>query len=401
MRLDRGKARAGGRRAWRSRWRSASPKRAEGIVRIIDVKMEEAIKAISTMRGHDLRDFMLLAFGGAGPVHAGAHRPRSRHGRRDRAALSRRLFGDRPADVRRQARLYPLAHDAARRAHARRCRTPCSRSWRRRRATICADDGFADRAKSASSARSTCAMPARATRSRSPARPTETAALAALRQTFDAQHKSHVRPHGARGAGRGRVLSGARHRPRAGGRDAEIQAAGRERSPTRCAKRGRCASTARRSTARSISAKGSMSGLTLRGPAILDQFDCTTVICAGPDRARRRVEEFDRDGGAEVTICARHRKCASIDASHRCRRSRSGQGEPRRHRAGDAELAVPHRLLHHRARIAGRLLRADERAGRRRRPARRAAAAYRRLSGLLRAPCSRIRRRRSPKATPS
>jgi N-methylhydantoinase A len=44
---------------------------AEGVVRIINVKMEEAIKAISTMRGHDLRDFMLLAFGGAGPLHAG------------------------------------------------------------------------------------------------------------------------------------------------------------------------------------------------------------------------------------------------------------------------------------------------------------------------------------------
>jgi N-methylhydantoinase A len=43
---------------------------AEGIVQIIDVKMQEAIKAISTMRGHDLRDFMLLAFGGAGPLHA-------------------------------------------------------------------------------------------------------------------------------------------------------------------------------------------------------------------------------------------------------------------------------------------------------------------------------------------
>jgi N-methylhydantoinase A len=43
---------------------------AEGIIRIIDVKMAEAIKAISTMRGHDLRDFMLIAFGGAGPVHA-------------------------------------------------------------------------------------------------------------------------------------------------------------------------------------------------------------------------------------------------------------------------------------------------------------------------------------------
>ena len=44
---------------------------AAGVIRIIDVKMEEAIKAISTMRGHDLRDFMLLAFGGAGPLHAG------------------------------------------------------------------------------------------------------------------------------------------------------------------------------------------------------------------------------------------------------------------------------------------------------------------------------------------
>jgi N-methylhydantoinase A len=43
---------------------------AEGIARIIEVKMEEAIKAISTMRGHDLRDFRLLAFGGAGPLHA-------------------------------------------------------------------------------------------------------------------------------------------------------------------------------------------------------------------------------------------------------------------------------------------------------------------------------------------
>ncbi len=45
---------------------------AEGVVRLIDVKMQEAIKAISTMRGHDLREFMLLAFGGAGPVHAAA-----------------------------------------------------------------------------------------------------------------------------------------------------------------------------------------------------------------------------------------------------------------------------------------------------------------------------------------
>ena len=42
-----------------------------------------------------------------------ADRPRPRHGRHDRAALSRRLFGDRPDHVRRQARLHPVAHDAA------------------------------------------------------------------------------------------------------------------------------------------------------------------------------------------------------------------------------------------------------------------------------------------------
>ena len=50
---------------------------AEGIVRIINVKMQEAIKAISTMRGHDLRDFHLLAFGGAGPLHAARIAPNS------------------------------------------------------------------------------------------------------------------------------------------------------------------------------------------------------------------------------------------------------------------------------------------------------------------------------------
>jgi N-methylhydantoinase A len=43
---------------------------ADGIVRVVNVKMTEAIKAISTERGFDLREFSLIAFGGAGPVHA-------------------------------------------------------------------------------------------------------------------------------------------------------------------------------------------------------------------------------------------------------------------------------------------------------------------------------------------
>lgn len=43
---------------------------ADGIVTVVNVAMAEAIKAISTHRGFDVRDFTLIPFGGAGPVHA-------------------------------------------------------------------------------------------------------------------------------------------------------------------------------------------------------------------------------------------------------------------------------------------------------------------------------------------
>ena len=43
---------------------------ARGIVEIVGVKMQEAIKVVSSNRGYDLRDFHLLAFGGAGAIHA-------------------------------------------------------------------------------------------------------------------------------------------------------------------------------------------------------------------------------------------------------------------------------------------------------------------------------------------
>jgi N-methylhydantoinase A len=71
MRLDRAKAQEAVERAVAGPLSLSVADAAEGVIRIIDVKMQEAIKAISSMRGHDLRDFMLLAFGGAGPLHAG------------------------------------------------------------------------------------------------------------------------------------------------------------------------------------------------------------------------------------------------------------------------------------------------------------------------------------------
>jgi N-methylhydantoinase A/oxoprolinase/acetone carboxylase beta subunit len=43
---------------------------AEGVVRIANANMEAAIRVVSVRRGYDSRDFALLAFGGAGGLHA-------------------------------------------------------------------------------------------------------------------------------------------------------------------------------------------------------------------------------------------------------------------------------------------------------------------------------------------
>ncbi|MGD0631489.1 MAG: hydantoinase/oxoprolinase family protein, partial [Terracidiphilus sp.] len=43
---------------------------AAGILRVVESAMEKAIRIISIERGHDPRDFTLVAFGGGGPLHA-------------------------------------------------------------------------------------------------------------------------------------------------------------------------------------------------------------------------------------------------------------------------------------------------------------------------------------------
>jgi N-methylhydantoinase A len=45
---------------------------AEGIVAIVNENMAGALRLVSVQRGHDPRDFALVAFGGAGPLHANA-----------------------------------------------------------------------------------------------------------------------------------------------------------------------------------------------------------------------------------------------------------------------------------------------------------------------------------------
>ena len=43
---------------------------SDGILRIATANMGRAIRSVSTEHGHDPADFVLFAFGGAGPLHA-------------------------------------------------------------------------------------------------------------------------------------------------------------------------------------------------------------------------------------------------------------------------------------------------------------------------------------------
>jgi len=71
MKLDRAKAEKVLEEKIASPLKLSALEAAEGILKIINVKMEEAIKAVSSQRGYDIRDFTLIAFGGGGPMHAG------------------------------------------------------------------------------------------------------------------------------------------------------------------------------------------------------------------------------------------------------------------------------------------------------------------------------------------
>jgi N-methylhydantoinase A len=45
---------------------------AEGIIRIVNENMVGALRLVSVEQGYDPRDFALIGFGGAGPLHANA-----------------------------------------------------------------------------------------------------------------------------------------------------------------------------------------------------------------------------------------------------------------------------------------------------------------------------------------
>src|SRR5207245_5486203 len=45
---------------------------AHAVVEVANANMQRALRLVSVQRGYDLREFTLIAYGRAGPVHAGA-----------------------------------------------------------------------------------------------------------------------------------------------------------------------------------------------------------------------------------------------------------------------------------------------------------------------------------------
>jgi N-methylhydantoinase A len=253
---------------------------ADGIVRVIDVKMEEAIKAISTMRGHDLRDFMLLAFGGAGPLLAGRiARALGMAGvivPRHPGVFS--AIGLLMSDVRHdyiRSQLTPLSEISPDRVN------DTFEQLAEQALAELRDDGFtSDRIRIERALDMRYAGQGYEIAVPCPAAPLAAAHLEQLRIAFDQQHRTmfgHMAPeepveivsYRVRGVGlvppvalpkfkrAGTTLADAQRemrRARFDGEELDCPVYQRERLDV---------------------------GLELAGPAILDQLDCTTVICPG------------------------------------------------------------------------------------------------------------------------
>jgi N-methylhydantoinase A len=71
IRLDRERARAA-LEALARRLGLSLLETAAGVTEVANAAMLRALRLVSVQRGYDLRDFTLIAYGGAGPVHAGA-----------------------------------------------------------------------------------------------------------------------------------------------------------------------------------------------------------------------------------------------------------------------------------------------------------------------------------------
>ena len=177
IRLDRGARRSGHSRRSPQRFGLSLIEAAHGVVEVANANMLRALRLVSVQRGYDLREFALIAYGGAGPVHAGALARAGGHLARRRARPLRRVL---------RARLPRLAAPLRRRPDAsRRASTAWDakvvedrfRALEAQCLTPLLDGGPRGRAACSCSGASTSATRARTTSSRWRAAPAAPAAL--------------------------------------------------------------------------------------------------------------------------------------------------------------------------------------------------------------------------------
>jgi N-methylhydantoinase A len=142
---------------------------AAGIVTLVDAEMAKVLRIVSVERGHDPRDFTLLAFGGGGPLHACA------------VAADIGVARRRPASPGRVLRLRSAGRRRARRRAVRSLVAPADdETWRARASSstrlaresdaALAEQGRRPKAIARSCASSTCATSDNRPSSRSPRR---------------------------------------------------------------------------------------------------------------------------------------------------------------------------------------------------------------------------------------
>ncbi len=81
---------------------------ADGVVAVVDAAMERAVRVVTVERGVDPRDLALVAFGGAGPLHACAVADALGMRSGDRPAARGRALGRRPRVLAASARARPI-----------------------------------------------------------------------------------------------------------------------------------------------------------------------------------------------------------------------------------------------------------------------------------------------------
>ena len=282
----RGRARGASRRLGERLGADAPRKPRSPSCTIADENMANAIRLIAVERGLDPRDFALIAFGGAGPLHARAvaerlgmttvssrrirasARPSARRSPRPGSTACRPSHAD-SDDVDLAALLEPRAA-AARGAVAE------LRAQRRRSASRCPQLG------------ATCATPARTTSSRCalPDGGLDAGGWQALLERFAERPRAPVRLRAPGRAGRAdqparRRRCGPSRRPDRR-RPAARRRPGRERGAglVRPARPVDCADLPPR--------RASRPGAVIAGPAIIEETDSTTLVFPGDRFALRR-----------------------------------------------------------------------------------------------------------------